>query len=383
MKNILVIHTKYRSTGGEDIAVDNETEFLKKSFNIKTLYYSNEIKNYFLQFIYFLINRNFESEKKLNNVIKEFNPDFVYIHNTWFKGSNGIFKFLNKKNIPYAIKIHNFRYDCTRFILSKNHFQSSNYCNLCGLNKSDMGLLNTYFLDSKLKSFFVISYGKKYFKILKDKQTKILVLTKFHKSYLSKVLQKDENIYVFPNITNIAQGIENNKDKKFIVYAGRISDEKGVDILIDTFRKAELENITLRIIGGGPKLSLLKEKFKEPNIEFLGIINNEDTLKLISKSLAVITATKLYEGQPTLLCEASMLGVPSIFPDTGGIKEFFPSDYKLKFEQFDYQDLKSKLLFLNNEKLLNEIGIENKNFLNSMLDETMYVNKFKSIIDDE
>ena len=101
MKNILVIHTKYRSTGGEDIAVDNETEFLKKSFNIKTLYYSNEIKNYFLQFIYFLINRNFESEKKLNNVIKEFNPDFVYIHNTWFKGSNGIFKFLNKKKYTF------------------------------------------------------------------------------------------------------------------------------------------------------------------------------------------------------------------------------------------------------------------------------------------
>tara|TARA_B100000683_G_C12353048_1_gene499793 strand:- start:85 stop:825 length:741 start_codon:yes stop_codon:yes gene_type:complete len=246
-----------------------------------------------------------------------------------------------------------------------------------------MGLLNTYFLDSKLKSFFVILYGKKYFKILKNKQTKILVLTKFHKSYLSKVLQKDENIYVFPNITNIVQGIENNKDKKSIVYAGRISDEKGVDILIDTFRKAELENITLRIIGGGPKLNLLKEKFKEPNIEFLGIINNEETLKLISKSLAVVTATKLYEGQPTLLCEASMLGVPSIFPDTGGIKEFFPSNYKLKFEQFDYQDLKSKLLFLNNEKLLNEIGIENKNFLKSILDETMYINKFKSIIDDE
>ena len=178
------------------------------------------------------------------------------------------------------------------------------------------------FLDSKLKSFFVILYGKKYFKILKDKQTKILVLTKFHKSYLSNVLQKDENIYVFPNITNIVQGIENNKDKKFIVYAGRISDEKGVDTLIDTFIKAELENITLKIIGGGPKLNLLKEKFKEPNIEFLGIINNEDTLKLISKSLAVITATKLYERQPTLLCEASMLGVPSIFPNAGGIKEF-------------------------------------------------------------
>ena len=139
----------------------------------------------------------------------------------------------------------------------------------------------------------------------------------------------------------------------------------------------------MKIIGGGPRLNHLKENFKEPNIEFLGILNNEDTLKLISKSLAVVTATKLYEGQPTLLCEASMLEVPSIFPDTGGIKEFFPLDYKLKFEQFNYQDLKSKLLILNNEKLLNEIGIKNKNFLNNFLDEGVFVSKFKSIIDDE
>ena len=383
MKNILIIHTKYRSTGGEDIAVDNETEFLKKTFNVKTLYYSNDIENYFLQFFYFLINRNFGSEKKLNDAINKFNPDFVYIHNTWFKGSNGIFKFLIKRNIPFAIKIHNFRYDCTRFILSKNHFRSSNYCNLCGLNKSDMGVFNSYFLDSKLKSLFVIIYGKKYFKILKHKKTKILVLTEFHKSYLSKVLLKNDNIFIFPNITNIVNNNETIKDKKFIVYAGRISDEKGVDVLIDAFIKAKLEGVTLKIIGGGPNLNMLRDKFKEPKIEFLGIISNEDTIKLISKSLAVVTATKLYEGQPTLLCEASLLGVPSIFPDTGGIKEFFPLDYKLKFVQFNYQDLRSKLLNVKDEKLLKEIGIENKKFLSNLLDESLFVDKFKSIIDYE
>ena len=47
-------------------------------------------------------------------------------------------------------------------------------------------------------------------------------------------------------------------------------------------------------------------------------------MKMINESKAVVTATKLYEGQPTLLCEASVSSVPSIFPDYGGISEFFP-----------------------------------------------------------
>ena len=41
MKKILVIHTKYRITGGEDIAVDSEVATLKRYFNVETLYFSN------------------------------------------------------------------------------------------------------------------------------------------------------------------------------------------------------------------------------------------------------------------------------------------------------------------------------------------------------
>ena len=34
MKKILVIHTKYRNKGGEDIAVENEIVLLKENFVI-------------------------------------------------------------------------------------------------------------------------------------------------------------------------------------------------------------------------------------------------------------------------------------------------------------------------------------------------------------
>ena len=117
-----------------------------------------------------------------------------------------------------------------------------------------------------------------------------------------------------------------------------------------------LKNIILKIIGVGEDLDKLQNTYHD-NVEFLGKISNEETLKIIKNSLAVVTATKMYEGQPRLLCEASSMGVPSIFPNFGGMVEFFPEDYKLKFEQYNYLDLEKKLHMLKDISLLESLAM--------------------------
>ena len=109
MKKILLIHNTYREIGGEDVAVKNEIQFLKSFYNVETLIFNNEIQNPLLQFLYFLLNRNLESEKKLKQVLDNFEPDIVYIHNSWFKASIGIFRILKNRNLKVLIKLHNFR----------------------------------------------------------------------------------------------------------------------------------------------------------------------------------------------------------------------------------------------------------------------------------
>ena len=188
MKKVLVIHNQYREIGGEDIAVQNEVQFLKKYFEVDELYFENIIENIFSQFIYFLINKNFKSVKVLENKINEFKPDVIYIHNTWFKASPAIITTSLKSKAKVFIKVHNFRYYCTRFYLSRNHLKGLEFCNGCGISKNETGLFNKYFSESFYKSLLVIRYGKKYFKILSDNNLMIFVLTQFHKNFMENLI---------------------------------------------------------------------------------------------------------------------------------------------------------------------------------------------------
>ena len=385
MKKILVIHNKYQTTGGEDIAVSNEISFLEDHYEIRVLYFDNNISNFFLQFFYFLFNSNFKSSKYLEEAILEFKPDIAYIHNTWFKASLSIFRVLKKHNIKIMLKLHNFRYDCTSSYLISSHLKANEICLACGLKKKKFLIFNKYFVDSYLKSLLVIRYGKKYINLIKDQTSIILVLTEYHKKYLMNLGFNKDKIYVFPNSLNVANFKNTVEHQKNLVYAGRISDEKGVRELILAFLKSNISDWKFLIIGTGPSLESLKLEFPEDaysNINFLGEISNEKTLEIISNSSAVAMATKLLEGQPTLLCEASMLNKVSIFPNSGGILEFFPKNYPFAYKQFDYEDLLEKLNLLTNSELTLKQEEQNNLFISEYLGHNKQISKINDILND-
>ena len=383
MTKILIIHNKYREEGGEDLSVQNEINFLKKYFEIELIYFDNYIQKYFQQLISFILNKNSNSQKILNEKINSFKPDYVYVHNTWFKASSGIFDTLRKNGIVPLLKLHNFRQSCTTSFLSKKHLDGQETCKACGYSNQNTGYVNKYFSNSYLKSFFVVYYGKKYIKILKKYELKILVLTNFHKKFLINKGVDREKIFVYPNFIPVQKDEIKKTHEEYILYAGRISEEKGLNELIRSFKKAEINNLKLKIIGDVPMYQDLNNKYKSEEIEFYGRLKNSEVLELIRNAKAVISATKLYEGQPTLLCEAASLGVPSIFPKTGGVGEFFPVKYLLSFRQFDYDDLVEKIKLLNNSKLIKQQGIESKYYINDYIGDQRLIKLFKKVLDNE
>lgn len=383
MKKILLIHNTYRNLGGEDIAVASEVEILKKHYDVKEIYFSNLDTSHTKLLMLLLFNRNRRSEDVVRKAIIEYSPDLIYIHNTWFNISLGIFKMIQGFNIPVFLKIHNFRYFCTNTISFRKHLKNEKYCPACGLKNKKNKIFNSYFEGSLLKSLLMNRYGLKYFKIIKNTHMKILVLTDFHKKFLNKLGVAENKVLVqhnfIPKIQSELFSQNSKEQKKFIVYAGRVSKEKGVEDLIKTFLDCDFQDVDLKIIGEGPVQEQLNKKFKDDSIHFEGVMQNKDVKNIISKSIGVVTATKLYEGQPTLLCEASSLGKISIFPDSGGIKEFFPPEYEYCFTSEDYKDLKKKLLSLVENSNNLEIGRQNKEFIEKLLNENNLLNNFEMI----
>ncbi|MDA9197855.1 glycosyltransferase [Acidimicrobiia bacterium] len=379
MKKILVVNTKYKTFGGEDSNIIDELAYLKNFFNVDYLEFDNGESLKVFDYLSLIFRSNLKSNKLLIDKLNKFNPDVVYVHNTWFKANLGIFRVLQDTRKPTILKIHNFRFDCTKTFLLRKHLNGHTHCPKCGLSEKKGKFFNKYFPESLIKSLIVNWYGRKYFNILQNSTIKIFVLNKFHKDYLENLGVSESRIFISKNPINI----ENNNydsDSNYITYAGSLTSEKGISELLFAWKESNIK-LNLLIIGTGKIDLKLKKTYSSKNIKFMGSLNHEEVLNYIKKSRAVITATKMYEGQPRLLCEASSFGVPSIYPSFGGMDEYFPPKYEFSFKQFDSSDLQSKIKKLNDKKLLKNESSRVYFHLNKTLDQSKIFESFEKVLD--
>ena len=148
MKKILVVHNFYRNYGGEDSNIYEEIKLLSDQFNVKFFEAKNKLNFSFFAILGLITRSNFRINREFTKVLEEFEPDSVYIHNTWFNINLGIFKILTKRKINIVVKIHNFRYDCARYFLAKNHLKGYKRCNACGFEYKNFQYFNKYFHSS-------------------------------------------------------------------------------------------------------------------------------------------------------------------------------------------------------------------------------------------
>jgi glycosyltransferase involved in cell wall biosynthesis len=381
VKKILVLHNSYKQYGGEDAAVEDEISLLKKEYEVDYLNFKNDNPNSIQEINGLFFNFNNESTKKILTKVNLFKPDYLYIHNSWYKISLSIFEISKRMNIPLVLKIHNFRYDCANSL----HYRNGNACHDCTPQNRNPGIINRCYDNSFIKSFIITNYSKNYFDKIKNFDFKILLLNHFHYEYMKNLGIGKEKIHIIPNPINDEDlnVVKKNDEHKTAIYAGRLSEEKGVENLLDAWEKsnAKKNHYTIRIIGSGPLKYKLEEKFKNnDSIIFTGYQTREFVKKEILKADFIITATQTYENQPMLLFEASRLGVPSIFPDYGGTSEFFPPNYELSYEQFNFNDLVTKINYaIDNSALLKNVGLKNKNFVEEIFSSKNILEKYKRV----
>ena len=122
-------------------------------------------------------------------------------------------------------------------------------------------------------------YSLKYFKILKNFKLKIIAVNNFHKLQLIELGISQNKITVINNPLNLS--IKKIKTKEnSIVYAGRLSKEKGLIELLEAWKEADIKDYNLLIIGDGELRNQLKNRYTASNVKFLGFCQMKKYLNI-------------------------------------------------------------------------------------------------------
>lgn len=126
---------------------------------------------------------------------------------------------------------------------------------------------------------------------------------------------KETKITIINNPISEIYTLDKSKRSNFIIFAGRLVQQKNLFDLIDILTLID-KNILLYIAGNGPLkndlVKYIKEKHLTNRVVFLGIVEN---LKDLYSSAICTVLTSNYEGFPNVLLESISCGTPVVSYD--------------------------------------------------------------------
>lgn len=195
--------------------------------------------------------------------------------------------------------------------------------------------------------------------------TKILAITEWEMPYLLKLNVNKSKIVYIPN--GIPKEFFKEKVKPFqgksILFLGRISPVKNLEVLIDAISLLENKNIHLKIVGpieepyGAKLVNQIKSLNIEAKIEFLPPIYNLSKKITYLQEADIFVLPSIREAMPQSLIEAMSLGKIVIASKTEGGKEIITNNKNgFLFEINNSNELKNKISFCLDKKNLVRIN---------------------------
>ena len=345
---ILLVHNTYQQAGGEDVVFEQEKRNLQRAgHHVATYERSNhEMEQFSTLQRAMLIKRIVwatDSRQEFAQLLARESPDVVHVHNTFIMISPSIYSACRDQGVPVVQTLQNYRLMCPGALF----FRDGRVCEDCVEHSLWRGIQHGCYRGSHVQTAGV-ALMLAWHRQLKTYQELVdcsVAATEFSRGKFVAAGFDADKIVVKPNFVDQDPG-PRKQPGDYAVFAGRLSQEKGVTTLLDAWEHVH-RDCTLKIVGDGPLRARLEVQAKErglAHVTFCGRLSREESIATVKGARFQITPSLWYEGFPMVIVEAFACGVPVLCSRLGGMQEIVAdAETGLHFNPGDAQDLARKV----------------------------------------
>jgi glycosyltransferase involved in cell wall biosynthesis len=256
---------------------------------------------------------------ELRKIVAEQRTEVLHVHNLFPTLSPLVLRAARSQGVAVAMTLHNYRLSC----LPATFLREGKPCEQCLGHVPWRGIVHRCYRDSYpgsavLAASLTLHRGVHSF----DAVSRFAAVSSFvREKVLESGIVQPDRIGVKANFAWPTQRREGPGE--YFLYLGRLHSEKGVDTLLEAWRRGAPGK--LLVVGDGPEAASLRAA-APAGVEFTGIVEPERVPGILLGARAVLVSSRWYEAAPRSILEAYAAGVPVLSSDFGSLPELVEHD---------------------------------------------------------
>ncbi len=317
---LLQVYNQYRSLfNGEEAVVELTAELVEKHGGSARLMMrsSRDIgpslssrMNAFWSGIY-----SRDAYRSMERSLAEDRPDVVHVHNLYPLLSPSVLVACKDAGVPVVMSVHNQHLTCPR----ADHLYRGKICEKCvGGHEYNCVLRNCRGNIFESVAYSARSAFARRMKLFHDNVTLFLAVSEFAKSRLVAAGFNEGRIVVLRNMVPASSGPANAAEGTYAAFAGRISQEKGIDTLLNAIER--FPECPIQLAGSGPMFESFKDAAPQ-HVTLRGQLLSSQMTPFYRGARFVVVPSITYEMCPMVILEAFSHGIPVIASRLGAQRE--------------------------------------------------------------
>ncbi len=322
---VLLVHNRYQIAGGEDAVVAQESAILSQGgVEVESFLADNDAicgvgakLRTAAEVAY-----SWSMRKRLEAQAERFRPDVVHVHNFFPRITPSAYDAAGSSGAAVVQTLHNYRLLCPSATL----FRDNHVCEDCvGRAVPWPAVQHGCYRGSRAGSAAVaVMLGVNRIRgAWRHRVHRYIALTEFSRElFASSGALPPERISVKPNATADPVlpdiGLSRTKqDRGFALYAGRLSPEKGIGVLLEAARAGLA--LPLVVAGTGPLSAEVEEAQDRGLLTYVGGLSAADLQRKMRQASVLLLPSLWYEGLPMVVAEAYAASLPIVASNIGSL----------------------------------------------------------------